>query len=162
LWPWPTPHWRSFSPADLFGLDLVCLLVGGVHFGEHCCAVALGIGVDGTKHPLALVEGSAENATLARDLMVGLRERGLDVTRPILVVIDGAKALRRTVTDASDHPVVARCQQHKGPQRTQQAARAAGWVRTQRCGNAAAQAPDRIAPAFTCHRQLVTRAIQFL
>jgi putative transposase len=59
------------------------------------------------------VEGSTENATLTRELLVGLRERGLDVTRPILVVIDGAKALRRAVLDVFDHPVIGRCQQHK-------------------------------------------------
>jgi putative transposase len=99
--------------ADLAALDLVCLMVDGVHFGEHCCVVALGIGIDGTKHPLALVEGSTENATLVTDLLVGLRERGLDVTRPILCVIDGAKALRRAVLDVFDHPVIARCQLHK-------------------------------------------------
>ena len=99
--------------ADLSTLDLVCLMVDGVHFGEHTCVVALGISIDGTKHPLALVEGSTENATLARELLVGLRERGLDTTRPILVVLDGAKALRRAVLDVFDHPVLARCQQHK-------------------------------------------------
>ena len=99
--------------ADLSALDLVCLMVDGVHFGEHTCVVALGIGIDGTKHPLALVEGATENATLARDLLVGLRERGLDTTRPILCVIDGAKALRRAILDVFDHPVLARCQQHK-------------------------------------------------
>ena len=99
--------------ADLSGLDLVCLLIDGVHFGEYTCVVALGIDLDGTKHPLALVEGSTENATLARDLLTGLRERGLDVTRPILVVIDGAKALRRAVLDVFDHPVIGRCQLHK-------------------------------------------------
>jgi putative transposase len=43
----------------------------------------------------------------------GLRERGLDVTRPILVVLDGAKALRRAVLDVFDRPVLARCQLHK-------------------------------------------------
>jgi putative transposase len=84
-----------------------------VHFGEHTCVVALGIAIDGTKHPLALVEGATENATLARELLVGLRERGLDVTRPILCIIDGAKALRRAILDVLDHPVIARCQQHK-------------------------------------------------
>ena len=98
---------------DLSGLDLVCLLIDGVHFGEHTCVVALGIDLDGTKVPLALVEGSTENATLARELLVGLGERGLEVTRPILCVIDGAKALRRAITDVFDHPVIARCQQHK-------------------------------------------------
>jgi hypothetical protein len=57
--------------TDLSKLDLVCLLVDGVHFGEHTCVVALGIDLDGTKHPLALVEGATENATLARELLVG-------------------------------------------------------------------------------------------
>jgi putative transposase len=47
------------------------------------------------------------------DLLAGLRDRSLDVTRPVLVVIDGAKALRRAVTDVFDHPVVQRCQLHK-------------------------------------------------
>ena len=99
--------------ADLSGLDLVALMVDGVHFGEHTCVVALGIGIDGTKHPLSLVEGSTENATLVTDLIVGLRERGLEVTRPILVVLDGSKALRRAVLNVFDRPVIGRCQLHK-------------------------------------------------
>jgi transposase-like protein len=99
--------------ADLAALDLVALMVDGVHFGEHCCVVALGIDGDGAKHPLALVEGSTENATLVTELIVGLRERGLDVTRPVLVVIDGSTALRRAVRDVFDHPVIQRCQLHK-------------------------------------------------
>jgi transposase-like protein len=99
--------------ADLRGLDLVAFMVDGVHFGEHCCVVALGIDIDGVKHPLALVEGSTENATLVTDLIVGLRERGLEVTRPVLAVLDGSKALRRAVVDVFDHPVIARCQLHK-------------------------------------------------
>ena len=99
--------------ADVSGLDLVALMVDGVHFAEHCCVVALGIDIDGVKHPLSLVEGSTENATLVTDLLVGLRQRGLNVTRPILVVIDGSKALRRAVVDVFDHPVIQRCQLHK-------------------------------------------------
>jgi putative transposase len=99
--------------ADLSYLDLVAMMVDGVHFGEHTCVVALGIGIDGTKYPLSLVEGSTENTTLVTDLIVGLRERGLDVTRPILVVLDGSKALRRAVLDVFDHPVIGRCQLHK-------------------------------------------------
>src|SRR5690242_3710146 len=94
-------------------LDLVALMIDGVHFGEHTCVVALGIGIDGTKHPLAVEEGSTENATLATGLVTGLRERGLDVTRPILAVLDGAKALSRAVKDVSGQPLIQRCQQHK-------------------------------------------------
>ena len=99
--------------ADLSTLDLVALMVDGVHFAESCCVVALGITLDGTKVPLSLVEGSTENATLVTELIVGLRERGLDVHRPVLAVLDGSKALRRAVLDVFDAPVIARCQLHK-------------------------------------------------
>lgn len=99
--------------ADLSQLDLVALMVDGVRFAEHLCVVALGIDIDGVKHPLAVVEGSTENTTLVRGLLVGLRERGLDTTKPILAVLDGAKALRAAVLEVFDHPVLARCQLHK-------------------------------------------------
>ena len=98
---------------DLSGLDLVALMIDGVHFAESCCVVALGIDIDGVKHPLALMEGSTENATLVTDLLVDLRERGLDVTRPMLVCLDGSKALRKAVLDVLDRPVIQRCQLHK-------------------------------------------------
>jgi putative transposase len=98
---------------DLTGLDLVAVMIDGVHFAESCCVVALGVGIDGVKHPLALVEGSTENATLVTELLVGLRERGLDVTRPMFVGIDGSKALRKAVVDVLDRPVIQRCQLHK-------------------------------------------------
>ena len=70
--------------VDLTGLDVVALMIDGVHFAGHCCVVALGIGIDGTKHPLAVVEGDTENTTVVKDLLAGLRDRGLDTTRPVL------------------------------------------------------------------------------
>ncbi|MGH8996748.1 MAG: transposase, partial [Acidimicrobiales bacterium] len=99
--------------AELSGLDLVAFMVDGVHFAGHTCVVALGIDIDGVKHPLAVEEGDTENATLVKDLIVGLRERGLDVTKPILAVLDGSKALSAAVKVVFDHPVIARCQLHK-------------------------------------------------
>ena len=90
--------------ADLTCLDLVAIMIDGVHFADHLCVVALGISIDGTKHPLAVVEGSTENTTLVRGLLVGLRDRGLDVTRPILAVLDGAKALSAAVREVFDIP----------------------------------------------------------
>jgi putative transposase len=104
--------------ADLLGedlscLDLVALMIDGVYFAEHLCVVALGIAIDGTKHPLGLVEGSTENTTVVKSLLTGLRDRGLDTTRPILAVLDGAKALAAGVREVFDQPVIARCQIHK-------------------------------------------------
>lgn len=37
----------------------MALISGDVHIGEHVCVVPLGIGIDGTKHPLGLAKGSA-------------------------------------------------------------------------------------------------------
>ncbi len=99
--------------VDLSGLDLVAIMVDGVHFAQHLCVVALGIDIEGTKHPLALVQGDTENATVVKRLLVGLRERGLDVTKPTLFVLDGAKALSTAVNAVFDHPVIARCEEHK-------------------------------------------------
>ena len=99
--------------ADLSGLDLVALMIDGVHFGEHLCVVALGIGIDGTKHPLGLGEGSTENTGVVTDLLTGLRDRGLDTTRAIFVGIDGGKALHAAVIRVFSHPVIGRCQLHK-------------------------------------------------
>jgi transposase-like protein len=99
--------------ADLTDLDLVAVMIDGVHFAGHCCVVALGIGVDGRKHPLALEEGDTENTTVVRDLLAGLRDRGLNTTRPTLFVLDGAKALHAGVRAVFDQPVIQRCQLHK-------------------------------------------------
>jgi putative transposase len=99
--------------ADLSGLDLVALMIDGVYFAEHLCVVALGIDIEGTKHPLGLVEGSTENTTVVKTLLSGLRDRGLDTSRPILAVLDGAKALAAGVREVFDKPVIARCQLHK-------------------------------------------------
>lgn len=99
--------------ADLSGLDLVAFMVDGVHFGEHTCVVALGIDIDGVKHPLGVEEGSTENAAVVTDLITGLRDRGLDTGKPVLAVLDGAKALSKAVRDVFSRPVIHRCQQHK-------------------------------------------------
>jgi putative transposase len=116
--------------APLGQLDLVALMIDGVHFGRHLCVVALGISIDGTKHPLGLVEGSTENTTVVTDLLTDLRERGLDTTRPILVGIDGGKALHAGIMAVFDHPLIQRCQAHK-------------------CRNVADKLPDDLAKTVT-------------
>ena len=50
---------------------------------------------------------------MVRSLLVGLRERGLNTTRPVLVVINGAKALAKAVTELFDAPVIQCCRLHK-------------------------------------------------
>jgi transposase-like protein len=103
--------WQS-QPLD--GLDLVALLLDGVHVGEHCLIVALGIAADGQKHALGLWEGSTENATLCQSLLANLQSRGLRTDRSLLVILDGSKALRKAVRELfGDGALVQRCQVHK-------------------------------------------------
>jgi len=103
--------WQS-QPLD--GLDLVGLVLDGVHVGEHCLIVALGIAADGQKHALGLWEGSTENATLCQSLLANLQSRGLLMDRSLLVILDGSKALRKAVRDLfGDVALVQRCQVHK-------------------------------------------------
>jgi putative transposase len=49
-----TAQLAAWQTAALDGLDLVGLLVDGVHIGEHCLIVALGIAADGQKHALGV------------------------------------------------------------------------------------------------------------
>jgi putative transposase len=132
----------------LDALDLVAFMVDGVHFGEHACVVALGTGIDGTKHPLAVGEGSTGNATLVTDLMTGLRERGLDVTKPILAVLDGAKALTRAVRDVFGKPLIQRCQQHKVKMSGTSSRTGCGPPPSAGCGRPAT--PDRLSRLRAC------------
>lgn len=103
--------WPS-TPLD--GLDLVGLILDGVHVGDHGLIVALGIAADGQKHALGLWDGSTENATVCQSLLANLQSRGLRTDRSLLVILDGSKALRKAVRATfGDAALVQRCQIHK-------------------------------------------------
>jgi putative transposase len=107
-------HLIDLMSRPLDDLRLAVVMLDGIDLKGRCCVVALGIDTDGVKHPLGLWDGSTENATVATTLLANLVERGLDVEQGVLVVIDGAKALRKAVRDVfgTDTPVQ-RCVRHK-------------------------------------------------
>ena len=93
---------------------LAVLMVDGIELKGRTNVVALGISTDGIKIPLGLWEGSTENATVATALLADLVDRGLDTEEGVLVVLDGAKALRKAVRDVLGvHTPVQRCVRHK-------------------------------------------------
>jgi len=99
---------------DISGLKLVALMIDGVHFAEHVVLAAVGIDSSGEKHPLGLREGATENAAACKELLADLIEWGLNPNRAILVVIDGAKALRKAVLEVfGERALLHRCQAHK-------------------------------------------------
>src|SRR5712692_10292797 len=68
----------------------------------------------GDKHVLGLREGATENASAVRALLADLVERGLDINRSLLIVIDGAKALHKAVVEVfGARGLIQRCREHK-------------------------------------------------
>jgi transposase-like protein len=107
-------HLIELMSRPLEDLRLAVLMLDGIELKGRCCVVALGIDTDGVKHPLGLWDGSTENGTVATTLLANLVERGLDIEQGVLVVIDGAKALRKAVRDVLGvHTPVQRCIRHK-------------------------------------------------
>src|SRR5258708_30003842 len=99
---------------ELRGLKLVALMIDGVYFAEHVVLAAVGVDERGDKHVLGLREGATENASAVRALLADLVERGLDTNRSRLILIDGAKALHKAVSEAfGAHGLIQRCREHK-------------------------------------------------
>ena len=105
---------------ELGGLKLAAVLIDGVHFGAHVVLAAVGVDERGGKHVLGLREGATENAAAARALLADLAERGLEMSRSILVVIiaqGGDRGVRRTRADSA-LPRAQETQCHRRPART--------------------------------------------
>jgi putative transposase len=105
---------KALMSRDLCDVRIAVLMIDGIDLKGRTNVVALGITTEGEKLALGLWEGSTENATVARSLLSDLIDRGLDTEQGVLVVIDGAKALRKAVrTVLGEHTPVQRCIRHK-------------------------------------------------
>ena len=94
--------------------DLVALLIDGQYFRKECLIVALGVDKQDQKHVLGLWHSATENSTLVRELLADLQERGLKHGGPLLVVLDGAKALYKGVREIfGQRALIQRCRVHK-------------------------------------------------
>jgi putative transposase len=103
--------WLSRPLADL---DVRIIFLDGLYFRDHVVLLALGVDSQGQKHVLALREGTTEHATVCKSLLADLRDRGLDLERAVLFVIDGGTGLRKAIRETcGPTAVVQRCQVHK-------------------------------------------------
>jgi putative transposase len=93
--------------------DLLVIYIDGQRFGDHQVISGVGIDREGSKHILSIEVGATENAAAVKNLLTGLRDRGLCTEQQYLFVIDGAKALRAGIEEVfgSDQPVQ-RCRNH--------------------------------------------------
>lgn len=108
---------REFQERDLSGEDFLVLFLDGKSFADDGMVIALGVTVDGQKRLLGFVQSDTENSQVLAPFLRGLLERGLDISRGVLVVVDGGKGLRRAVEVAFNRgarrALVQRCQWHK-------------------------------------------------
>jgi transposase-like protein len=114
-------HWKAATAQELESLmerpvpkDLLVLMIDSKFFGGDCLVAAIGIDLQGKKHVLGLWHGATENSTVVKELLENLVSRGLESERKLLVVIDGAKALRKAVQMVlGEQGLVQRCRIHK-------------------------------------------------
>jgi putative transposase len=105
---------RALQERRLDGYDIVALVLDGKIFAEDSMVIALGITLTGEKVILGFVQTATENELVCAAFLRDLIERGLRTAQGLLVVIDGAKGLRKAIqTVFGDHGVVQRCQWHK-------------------------------------------------
>lgn len=105
---------REFQDRDLSGEHYVAMFVDGKTFADSTMVVALGVRITGEKDFLGFVETDTENAEVLTAFLRSLLDRGLDISRGMLVIIDGSKGLRAAVKRAfRDRALVGRCQWHK-------------------------------------------------
>jgi len=114
-------HWKAATIKELEQLmqrpvpkDLLVLMIDSKFFGGDCLVAAVGIDLQGKKYVLGLWHGATENATVVKGLLEDLVSRGLESERKMLIVIDGAKALRKAVQMVlGEQALVQRCRIHK-------------------------------------------------
>src|SRR3989441_10468354 len=85
---------RVLCERRLEDLNLVVLMIDGIHFGGQVLVVALGIAEGGEKHVLGVWQGATENTTVVKGLLEDLLDRGLNRERRDLVGSDCSETLR--------------------------------------------------------------------
>jgi transposase-like protein len=105
---------QAFQERELHGEDLVAVFLDGKTFADTTLVIAMGVRATGEKRFLGFVETDTENEAVLTPFLRSLLERGLDITRGLLVVVDGGKGLRAAVRKAFKAlALVQRCQWHK-------------------------------------------------
>jgi len=94
--------------------EILVIYIDGQRFAEHHILSAVGVDLEGHKHVLGIACGATENAATVKQLLTGLRDRGLSTDRKYLFIIDGAKALHTAIEEVFGcEQEVQRCRNHK-------------------------------------------------
>ncbi len=101
---------------DLSGESFFALMLDGIELSSDLTAVAaLGVTLGGDKMMLDFEIGSSESKEVCDRLLTRLSRRGFKVLPGLrlLCIIDGSKALKNSLLQKFDDPVIQRCLIHK-------------------------------------------------
>ena len=105
---------QQFAERSLVNESWPVILVDGTPIDGEMMIVAVGINGEGKKVVLGTRQGDTENTQVAKDLLLDLKNRGLNAREGILFIIDGSKALSKSIqTVFGDHTYIQRCRVHK-------------------------------------------------
>ena len=105
---------QELTDRDLSGHDFVALFLDGKSFGDDEMVIGVGVTLEGTKVILGMVQTASENASVCKDFLKSLVDRGLSFGRGLLVVVDGAKGFHRAAREVLGRSgVIQRCRWHK-------------------------------------------------
>ena len=106
--------YKEFETRRLDKEKFAVLFIDGKCLQKRQVLIAMGVTVTGKKVVLGIVESANESAAAVQSLLDDLIERGFGFDDRLLVVIDGAKGLRKAVNETfGDQALVHRCQVHK-------------------------------------------------
>ena len=105
---------KEFQERTLDDLKFVALFIDGKYLAKQQVIIVLGVTDKGIKIPIGLCQTTTENHLVIKALLSELIGRGLNFEDGLLVVIDGAKCLRKAVDQTfGEKAVIQRCTWHK-------------------------------------------------
>lgn len=109
-----TKKLKELAERRLDGYDFVAIAIDGKTFGDDGIIIALGITIEGKKVMLGLIQSGTENHKVCKDFLLCLIDRELRYDKGLLCIIDGAKGLRKAISEVFGiYGIVQRCQWHK-------------------------------------------------
>ena len=105
---------KEFNFRRLEKYDFVAIVIDGKTFAKEQMIIAVGITISGKKILLGFVQTATENASVCKEFLQSLIDRGLLYKQGILFIIDGSKGIRKAITDVfGSYALIQRCQWHK-------------------------------------------------
>jgi putative transposase len=105
---------KRLKERTFYDEDIIALFLDGKTFADATMVIALGITITGQKIFLGFTETDTENAKVITTFLNSLIDRGLNISKGILVVVDGSKGLKSAVKKAfGGNALIQRCQWHK-------------------------------------------------